>query len=234
MARLVAAAYVAVFLVVAGLLMAGALRRDTATVFGSPRESTAGGEAEKSPANLLVLVIGGGESPQYQPFRTFWKVIAAQVRKHGVHVYVLSRDPTLSEPQVDKVAGTMRFPGEDNILPGVLNQTMAALELIVRRRLPGCDAPHVLRTNLSTFWRLRQLWQLLAGRKTEGPLYGGLVYTFEGTAFATGVAIFWNAETVKVLLERHEALEYASKVDDVAFGAFFPQVLAKEELKESC
>ena len=180
--------------------------------------------AKKSPAKLLVLVIGGGANPQYDLFRTFWKLIAAQMRAQDIHVYVLSLDPGLTQPLLDVRAGTICFPGADNLVPGVLNQTVLALELIARRKLPGHDAPLILRTNLSTFWRLQELWLVLARRPAPGPLYGGLVYSFEGTAFATGVAVFWNAETVRVLLERHELLEYASKVDDVAFGAFFPQV----------
>ena len=76
----------------------------------------------------------------------------------------------------DESAGRLIFPGSNSLIPGVLNETILAMNLISKNRMPGHDYKFLLRTNLSSFWRfdlLLKYLEKLAGTKKNFPLYCG-------------------------------------------------------------
>lgn len=62
----------------------------------------------------------------------------------------------------DKSAHSLMFPGNDSLIPGVLTETILAMEYIDKKKLPGSDFKLFLRTNLSSFWRFDMLMKMLS------------------------------------------------------------------------
>ncbi len=179
--------------------------------------------ASAESAAMLVLVIGGGNKPQYDFYRSYWRLIAQHVRPHGIHVYLLGFDPLIPRTIVDEDAATIVFRGENSIVPGALNETIMGAELIIERKMRGHDAPIILRSNLSTFWRLVQVLARVAPYGKGPPLYGGYHYVFNGDRFVAGSGIFMNRAALLLLLRRKSKLEWA-RVDDIAIGVLFANV----------
>jgi hypothetical protein len=139
---------------------------------------------------VLVLVLAGGTKLQYEFYRVYWKLMAAQARRFGVQVYLLSFGQELRIAR-----DSLTFVGQDSLVPGCLKLTTLALRTIIQRGLPGSDFAALVRTNLSTFWDFRRL--LLApelqriGFFSPSPLYGVSVATLwrPATVWAVGMAL---------------------------------------------
>ncbi len=168
---------------------------------------------------LLVLVIAGGTKKPYTELRKYWHAIADKVRSSGIVIYLVSFNSSLTETLVDTKDHRILFPGTDSLIPGVLNQTIMAMELIAKQKLPGSDFKSFLRTNLSSFWRFDVLLQFLARmRDSGGPLYAGFRYSYPGyPVFAAGAGFVLNQQAYSLILSAKNELRF-TEIDDVAIG----------------
>ena len=75
--------------------------------------------------NMLVIVIGGGSKPVYAMLRAFWRMTASHAASHGIHVYIVGRNPNITKPHEGN--GTLVFAGNEIITLGILEQTVDAV-----------------------------------------------------------------------------------------------------------
>jgi hypothetical protein len=164
---------------------------------------------------LLVLVIAGGSTARFKALRSMWLDTAERVAPLGVVVYLVSFG---RETRVDN--HTIVFRGADSLIPGVLNETIMAMDLIKRERLPGADFVHFLRTNLSSFLRFPLLLSFLSRVRDRTFLYAG--YRIKNPlepAFASGAGFLLNRASYDLLLKERRVLRF-DLIDDVAVGVF--------------
>ncbi len=184
------------------------------------------GQGEAQPkqggaTQLLVLVIAGGSKPVYQKLRSLWNEAADLVEGLGVVVYLVGMNSEIKQPQFDKKHRMLSFPGKDSLIPGVLEETVLAMDYIVKQKTRGSDFKFFLRTNLSSFWRFDLLLHLLSRFKNNGPLYAGYAYRYPGLPpFAAGAGYVLNREAFDVVLAKRGELTY-KEIDDVAVGRLF-------------
>lgn len=174
-------------------------------------------------SRLLVIVIAGGTKPVYTALRGFWRLIRDKAAVDGVVVYLVGYDPSLTTPRLHK--GTLVFPGTDSLIPGVLLETLDAVEYIYHNKLPGHDAKHVLRTNLSSFWNFRGLLNWLAHKPTSNYV-AAFIGVLKGTEFPAGNGYVLSKDLWLWILDNRGKLPQHI-IDDVAVG----QLLAKKSLR---
>jgi hypothetical protein len=172
---------------------------------------------------LLVVVIAGGTAPVYTALRGFWRMISEKVAVDGVVVYLVGYNPSLTAPTLHK--GTLVFPGTDSCIPGVLHESLDAVNYIYHNKLPGHDAKHVLRTNLSSFWNFKGLLNWLA-TKPSNNFVSALVGVYGGAKFPSGAGYVLSRDLWMWILDNRSKLNHRAS-DDVAVG----ELLATKSLE---
>lgn len=175
---------------------------------------------------LLVLVNAGGTKSVYYPQRSLWRLVADRVRPTGVHVYLLARSPNVRTPTVQGT--TILFPDDPDVPENErYNKTrferisaeflVESLEFVLGSQLAGHDAPHILRTNLSSFWIFDRLLQWLAPKATRN--YSAGVHGFiDGRPFLSGAGMVLSRDVASLIVRQRHALDY-TQYDDVAVSA---------------
>lgn len=160
---------------------------------------------------LVIVIAGGSRGLVYPSYRSIWTAVADRVASFGVHVYLVSMDSSVNTTTLSN--HRLVFPGEDSLVPGVLNQTMLALDYVHDRNLPGSKAPYVLRTNLSSFWQFNKLLTWLWDKATVFAGYLGV------GGFPSGSGTIMRADVCEQLrtLPRAQLLN-TTLADDVAIG----------------
>ena len=167
---------------------------------------------------LLVVVIAGGDKEVYFLQRGFWRLIRQHVVKFGIHIYLTARDSTLSEPVVSE--DSIIFPGEDSLIPGILQHTLECFRYLKDHKLPGYRAKHILRTNLSSFWSFRKLLEWLATKPVEEYVAAQIpIRTGDGIQFPSGAGFILSQDRLDQILANKERLDF-NRPDDVAIGGF--------------
>lgn len=122
---------------------------------------------------------------------------------------------------------TLRIPGHESYIPGILNKTWQAFHWAMHKMRPF---DYMVRSNSSTLINFDNLVRQLretpveyAGIHTftlnwQTPKSGVYDSTHHGTTFASGTAIIWNAPTFELLMSQGEPYLDRSLVDDVALG----------------
>lgn len=166
---------------------------------------------------LLVIVIASGNKPVYAALRGFWRMIQAKTGEYGVHIYLVGRQPHLQQPVLSD--GTLLFPGTETLIPGVLEETLDAVDYVFRHKIPGHKSKHVLRTNLSSFWHFPGLLAWLVG-KPEQKLVAALIgYSHEKhEPFPAGAGFIFSKDVWLWVLGSRDKLDFGL-IDDLALGA---------------
>jgi hypothetical protein len=175
---------------------------------------------------LLVLVIAGGTKSVYYPQRSLWRLVAEHVRPMGVHVYLVARSPNVRTPTLQGT--TILFPDELSVPKSERYKTerferisadflVETLAYVLEARLPGKDAPHILRTNLSSFWRFDRLLQWLEP-KAIGNYSAGFQGVIDGHTFLSGAGLLLSRDVASLIVRQRHALD-TTQIDDVAVSA---------------
>jgi hypothetical protein len=179
-------------------------------------------EVPHSEHTLLVLVLAGGTAPRYAFERSIWQKVAAKARAFGVETYMIRAEASLKEGATtfNRQERLILSHGVDSEVPGCLQATVGALQFIRKHKLPGYNAPFLLRTNLSSFWIFERL---VAWLKMQSPrsLYAGAIQqNNRSTFFASGSGFVLSFDLVDELLARQAELDYTA-YDDVAVSRLF-------------
>lgn len=194
------------------------VRNDGAFFFGFGR-----GKKPVAMVRVLMLIIYN-DSPVYNAMRTIQR---SYVHAHArVDAYFCRADPTLTIAHA--VRGDEFIARGVESVRGILGKTVCALRALLRD-----DHTHVVRTNVSTVWRLDALLAHLACAPRRGWYAGGIVYTlrwrdpasgivddaYAGTRFVQGTSIAMSVDVARALCAHRRALDMRI-VDDVAIGAW--------------
>jgi hypothetical protein len=122
---------------------------------------------------------------------------------------------------------TVRIPGHESFVPGILNKTWSAFQWAMGKMRPF---DYMVRSNTSTLINFDKLVEQLRETPVE---YGG-IHTFTlnwqdahsgvyntlhyGTTFASGTCIIWNAPTFELFMREGEQHLDRTLVDDLAIG----------------
>lgn len=139
---------------------------------------------------LLLSIASGGE--QYEHMKGVLKRHALTARAGWEHKFVYGKGG-IAEDQDDIVAHHV----EENLVPGVLQKTMAALAT-----LGAADRyDYVIRTNLSTLW----VWPTLEAYLQAAPRSGFVAGNVDRNCgdHMCGCGIIWSRDVTAALLKDH-------------------------------
>lgn len=155
-----------------------------------------------------MAVLDGGSNPEYNKMREIW----LQTITNNVQIVFLRASPLIVETTYDPATKTLWTPGEESVMPGILEKTYQAIKYYTQSNFD-----YFIRTNLSSLFDYKVMINWLR----ENPLdYGGkLENAFDEWEFASGAGIYLSQKGCQVFLEHYEemAQEY-DLLDDVAIG----------------
>lgn len=162
---------------------------------------------------ILVLIIASDDQPVYVKFQQIWRSYMHLDPEH-VEVYFMKSDPDLPTDS-EIVDDTIYIKGNESIIPGIIQKTLASMELF-QSRLNEFD--YVLRTNLSSFYVFPRLLNFLKLLPTErcycGVIGGGEI------GYVSGAGFLLSPDLVKILIDGKEIIVEDPDNDDVAIGHY--------------
>jgi len=190
--------------------------------------------------DLIILVIAHSVGVYKGFIEEYWKRFINFVERRGDNVKIYLVFGQQPKEQISIHPGNLlitRTP--ENLIPGVLEKTVRAFEHINRFH----TYKHVLRTNLSSFFRLDEMLAVQA-RLSDKSEYAGVVGTkcdlaaaLQGTdlapsenfSFASGAAIWFSSDIVSYIVANKSSLRY-DIIDDVALGRLLSHVAPTRNL----
>ena len=174
----------------------------------------------KEKYQLVILVIASTCKSIYMDYiNIYWKKIIQYIKKKNLSIKVI----LLFNKNKDSIDidsdDYLEFNYEENFIPGILKKTVDALEYVNK----NYDYKHVLRTNLSSFFIIKNLLKKSNVLKNK-KLYAGVenIYTRMKSRprFLNGAQIWLSRDTVGLILKKKDKLNY-NIIDDVSLGIFF-------------
>lgn len=174
--------------------------------------------------NLILLVIASRGEIYDQFLKDYWIPFIRHLdRKYGspiVHVFLVFGANSLQQIGIPPLSGldvdknVLVFDDVvENLIPGVCNKTLLALEHIQSKY----TYKHILRTNLSSFF-IDSLLLNLSSSLPETGLYAGIHGYHGNIHFISGAGIWLSMDMVDVLLSKRDQIYDSSLLDDVAIA----------------
>lgn len=169
-------------------------------------------------AKLIVLIIDADSDPVYQIGRDLWRENAA---RHGIQVFFLKASPAVTDDTVYVDGDCLYTKWIDDLHPRINDKTLKAFQYCHEH----CDFDYLLRTNLSSFYRLDALQAYLAGAPRQhfyaGPVQHLEIQMEEGGSYLleyiSGSGILLSRDLVPALLTRKTRIPQ-HHVDDIWIG----------------
>lgn len=174
--------------------------------------------SREKPYYDLIIVVIANHVPLYDYFYTVWRRYD-RVNPNIKVFYVYGLDPRSARPTQtgtdnieDSIITTNSLEG---FIPGILQKTIQAIEKIEK----DYDYKYLLRTNLSSFFRLHKLHEYIM-KLPATRLYEGFAgRSNDGIDFVSGAGIILSRDVVRLLIAEKYRLNYMI-IDDVAIGLF--------------
>jgi hypothetical protein len=131
------------------------------------------------------------------------------------------RQAAVSQPQLDEASRTLTFPGEECLLPGVLEKTLKGFGFV----LANYTFDFLLRTNISSFFVFPLLKGVLATLPRIG-CYAG-VQGHAAFPFISGAGMCLSSDVVLLLSQNRDALN-GMILDDLSIAQFLNSLHYKQ------
>lgn len=180
------------------------------------------------------------ETPEYNKMydthMLYLKYLQSQMKL--MYYFVMFTNLEDQEYIVDDTNHMLYIHGEESYIPGILNKTIKAFD-IVHNKL-GVSYDFIFRTNISTFIHFHNTFLYLkefVSNPTNQRLYIGPMHTlswidtvsgihdhrYSGLRYCSGVCIILNSIMVEDLVCNKEKLVY-TLIDDVAIGHYISKI----------
>lgn len=163
---------------------------------------------------ILVLIIASDDLPVYVKEQKIWRAYMHLDPEH-IEAYFMKSNPNLeTDCKID--GDTIWTKTVDSISPGLLNKTIASME-ILQPRLEEFD--YVLRTNLSSFYVFPKLLDQALTLPQE-KCYFACFMAHGGYSFGSGAGFMLSPDLVRELVNGKNVLWNDPLLDDVCIGRF--------------
>lgn len=96
--------------------------------------------------------------------------------------------------------------------------------------LADLNYDYIFRTTLSSYINKNVLCEFIQSWPPEEPLYGGSLVEFNEHPFISGAATLLNKESIRLLLENQNKMNFA-RIDDVEFGRIFEPLVKPQRIQ---
>jgi hypothetical protein len=171
------------------------------------------------------------------------------LKSQGIHInfFFIMFDKLDTDFIFDEKTYTLRINGEESHLPGILNKTIKAFDIITHKLNIHYD--FLFRTNISTFIHFKQAFHILSKVKNpseipyyigpfiqvnwiipmDGGIKDGVTEKHHGQIFALGTCIILSKPTIQHILNNPHLLSH-DVVDDVAIGIYLTTHVANIQI----
>lgn len=170
---------------------------------------------------LVALVIDADNEPIYALGRSLWREAA---RRHGVPLYFLRADPRITDDRLYVDGDVLAARWLDGFAPRINNKTFQGMHYC----LAHLEFDYLLRSNLSSFYRLDVLRQRLMHAPRQG-YYAGAInrLPYEGSPgqffeYVSGSGVVLSRDMIPTLLRARATLP-DQYIDDVWMGVALQQ-----------
>ena len=169
---------------------------------------------ERHSYTFITLIIDS-DDPIYVINRRVWR--AYMNSDPRILCLFLRNDPTCpAEGRLDLSSNTLFVQGTENLIPGILNKTIAGFEYCLR----NFTFDYIIRTNISSFYVLPNLHKYVLPTLPRNNYYAG----FQGRdrqdiPFASGAGFFVSPDIVRLLVDQRAHLS-AIILDDLSIGHY--------------
>ena len=178
--------------------------------------------SERKELKVLGLIIASDqEGTVYPELQKLWRTYMHLDRDH-FEMYFIKADPNLaSEFAID--GDTLWVKAEENLIPGILNKTIASMQFLFDRIETEFD--FVLRTNLSSFYVFSRFLKFLETLPKQ-QCYCAVPFDIIGpdhkeVRVGSGAGFTLSTDLVRLLVEnRQNLVANTSNLDDVVIGHF--------------
>ncbi len=173
---------------------------------------------------IIMAVLDGGSNPEYNKMRDIWMNYTNTIKytnHNTIELVFLRASPLVNECIYDASTQTLWTPGEETVMPGILNKTKEAIQYYM------CQGhfDYFYRTNLSSLFDYDVMIKYLQ----ENPMdYGGkLENAFDEWEFASGAGFVLSYHGCQVFLEHFSEMDAEHDLlDDVAIGKIMQKYVA--------
>jgi hypothetical protein len=121
-------------------------------------------------------------------------------------------NPVISTFDAELIRSDLLIIESSNGWDQILTNTLAAMTWVEK----NLEYDYLIRTNVSTFWNLRAVYEMLYKPNPE-PLYLGHVTTNLGITYVEGDGIILSQSCVRMLLNNKKLIDFGI-IDDVSLG----------------
>lgn len=165
----------------------------------------------------LVCCVIASHNPIYDAYKQEWVRYLSNMRnlRKIVSTYFIYNDATCSKMKIHahECYTDIYFPYEENIQPGILQKTLAFYEYSM-----NISFTHMLRTNLSSFFKFEELIHVLHGLDTKDLVLANCV----NDAFPSGCGAVFSHDVIEKILtiySKNQHLTTILECDDVIIGS---------------
>jgi hypothetical protein len=176
---------------------------------------------DKKYYQVIMVVIANDTDDYYcEMMKNYWIPFISYVKKHELSIKIfLLFGQKLKHIEIDSDDIMIANTGEGYI-PQILEKTIFSLEYINE----NYDFKHLLRTNLSSFFRSEKILEL-SNNLRDNNVYTG----FAGPNWASGSGFWLSKDIILYLIENKKKLEYEI-IDDVGIGNLLFSKFYKDDI----
>lgn len=170
-------------------------------------------------SKFITLIIDSDKEPIYQVGREIWRRNAA---KNNCLIYFLRASPDITDDSIYIDGDTIYSKWDDSFLHRLNDKTLKAYQYCIATH----EFDYILRSNLSSYYRLDILLEYLNGMPTTC-FYGGSIMdinliveggTFFPLTYNSGSGFILSKDLVELLLQKKNNLPIEMVIDDVWTG----------------
>ena len=171
----------------------------------------------------IIMVVIASRGKIYDDLITnYWIPFIKFINKNKLRIKIFllfSKNSKIDDLEIIK-SNLLICNNNESLIPGILEKTIHAFRVINN----NYEFKYIIRTNLSTFFIVKNLLKLSSTLKTTH-LYAGVIGKYGSINFCSGACFWVSKDIVEYCIENQTVLNYTLP-DDVAIG----KLLEKFEL----
>ena len=162
----------------------------------------------------LIITVAASRSDIYdQLISVYWKPFIKYLKQHKyrIKIFLIFGNVNIDDLHLDN-EDVIITNSKENVIPGVLIKTINSFNYIHN----NYEYKHILRTNLSSFFILKELINVHKSLSHRN-IYAGIIGNYYNISFVSGAGFWLSSDNIAFLLDNKQKLCY-NLFDDVAIG----------------
>lgn len=164
--------------------------------------------------DIVILVIASYQDIYNKIVKVYWNPLINYVNNNypNIKIYLMYGNSYQEDLNINP-DNLLKFPVKETYIPGILKKTLRGFVHVYKKY----DFKFILRTNISSFFIIKNLIAKSKTLPNEHYLYSGNKLFSKNTWFASGAAFWINKKTLEFIILNASKIDY-KVIDDVSIG----------------